>query len=309
MLGAGLGFTGLALIAVPGAAAARPSDLVCSNQWVNGGSFHDVTVLKGSWCLIGDATITGNFQALGATSIGIFDGATIAGDVKISGTTSNPNASGEIFGGTANGICTTKIGGDLEITHSGPNAPWNVGSTNYPPLVNFSNCVFTNSVGGDLVFSGNLGHPNEISGNDIGGNLVCQNNGSFSGYLVPSPKNRVKGTSQGQCAPFGTNPIGGSGPPKPGGGRPRGLACLGTLAFVIRLDSRLVSARVLVDSRPHRRWARILPGRQLRAVIDLRKLGAQRVSVTITGRTRAGRKLRFTRAYRVCRNTESVRSA
>ena len=114
-------------------AAAAPVDRVCADEFILGGTYHDVTVKSGAWCLLGDAQVTGDFRATGATSVGIFMDTTIAGDVRISGTTSNPDATGETFGGSANGICTTTIGGDLTIEHSGPAAPWNVGSTNYPP--------------------------------------------------------------------------------------------------------------------------------------------------------------------------------
>jgi hypothetical protein len=278
---------------MPAARAAEPASRLCADELIFGGTFRDVTVKPGTWCLIGDATVTGAFRAAGASSIGIFSGTTIAGDVTITRTSSNPDATGETFGGSANGICTTTIGGDLTIERSGKDASWNVGSTNYPPFVNFSNCVFSNTVRGRVRFADNAASANAIGGNEIGGDLVCERNGGFADGVVQSDTpNRVHGASRGDCGFGGGSPAAGSPTPRP--------ACASRRRFVIHLDRRLATARVVVRSTPASRTARVLRARRLRAVIDLRGLPEQRVVVTVRGRTRDGRLRQFARTYRSC---------
>lgn len=285
---------GLAGAAAPPALAAP--DRVCADELILEGTFQDVTVAPGTWCLFGHATVLGDFRAVGASSIGIFFQAQIAGNVTISGTTSYPDATGETFGGSANGICTSTIKGDLTVIDGGPHAPWNVGSTNYPPYANFSNCVGPNVVGGTVRYERNAADVNAIGGNTIGGDLICAGNGAFTpGFVAPGTPNQVAGTSRGQCAALGTHPE----TPAPAAA-PATTPCTSRRRFEIRLDRRLRSARVRLASRPTARHARVVRGTRLRAVIDLRGLRAQRVLVTVTGRTRAGRTLRQHRAFRVC---------
>jgi lysophospholipase L1-like esterase len=79
---------------------------------------------------------------------------------------------------------------------------------------------------------------------------------------------------------------------------PRG--CASRRSFVIHLRAphgqRLRSARVFVDGRE----VRVLRGRALRARVDLRGLPRTVARVTIFARTRDGRSLVQTRAYRTC---------
>jgi beta-glucosidase len=76
--------------------------------------------------------------------------------------------------------------------------------------------------------------------------------------------------------------------------------CASRRHFRIRLRAprgeRLVSARVYVNG--HR--VRVLRGRRLRAVIDLRGLPKRRVTVRVVARTRKGRRVTETRRYRTC---------
>lgn len=295
---AAVGLATLVSLGLAAPASAGPPDRTCSDEFIFGGTFHDVVVPAGRWCLFGNALVTGSFRADGASSVGIFSQATIEGDVVITGTTSHPDKTGETFGGSANGICTTTIRGDLTISGSGPDAPWNVGSTNYPPYANFSNCVFPNTVGGNVRFHDNASKVNAIGGNTIGKDLICTGNGGFTpGFLAPDTANEVAGTSRGQCARLGTNP---EQPVTPAAAPAEREPCRSRRRFTIRLDRRLVTARVSVRSRPKSRTARVRKGRRLTAVVDLRGLSAQRVVVVITGRTRAGTRLRSTRAYRSC---------
>ncbi len=299
---AGLAALAITVPAVP-AGAAAPTDRTCADEFIFGGTFKDVVVPAGRWCLIGEATITGSFRADRASSIGIFSQTSIAGDVTISGTQSNPDATGATFGGSANGICTTKINGDLTIAGDAADAPWNVGSTNYPPYANFSNCVFPNTIRGTVRFTDNAATANAIGGNTIGGDLVCTGNAGFSpGFLAPGTPNQVSGTSRGQCATLGTNPE------RPTASTSPPTACRSRRRFTIRLDQRLVTGRVTVSSRPSSRRPPVRRRRgRLTAVIDLRGLPPQSVVVMITGRTRAGTRLQSTRTYRACPTKQTAR--
>lgn len=287
MLGAGL-------IGTP-ARAAEPTDRTCHNELILGGTFHNVTVPPGAWCLFGDAVVSGDFRATRAASVGIFFTARIKGNVIISGTTSNPDAAGEIFGGSANAICTSTIDGNLTIQSSEADAPWNIGSTNYPPYANFSNCVGPNTIGGQVRFDENASTINAIGGNTIGSDLDCTGNGGFTpGFLAPAVPNKVQGQSGGQCASLGRNPQLAQ-PPTAG---TSGL-CRSKRRFTIRLDPRLISATVILRSRPPRK-ARVLRGHPLRAVIDLRGLPRQRILAVISGHDRRNRQLHSKRTYSTC---------
>ena len=208
----------LAPAAAAAAMATSPPDRTCANEFLFGGQYNNVLISPGTWCLIGNATIEGDLHADHATSIGIFFATTINGNVTITSTTANPDATGETFGGSANAICTSTIRGNLTITNSGPDAPWNLGSTNYPPFVNFSNCLGSNTFGGDVRFLDNASNLNAIGGNDIDGDLVCSGNAGFAtGTLQADVPNRVTGDIKGQCA-------GGTAVLRPASHRPRRFA-------------------------------------------------------------------------------------
>ena len=210
-----LGLAALTALLLPGAApAAEPADRVCSNEMILGGTFRNVAVAPGRWCLFGNAVVTGDFTAERASSVGIFFATHIMGNVVITNTSSHPDATGETFGGSANGICTSTIDGNLTVSDSGPAAPWNIGSTNYPPYANFSNCVGPNVIKGDVRFTANASKVNAIGANTIGGDLDCTANGGFTpGFLAPGTPNKVQGRSRGQCASLGSNPETAASPP------------------------------------------------------------------------------------------------
>jgi hypothetical protein len=90
------------------------------------------------------------------------------------------------------------------------------------------------------------------------------------------------------------------GPPGATLGLPSSRRCVSRRSFRIRLRAprgqRLRSARVSVAGRR----ARVLRGRRLRAVVDLRGLPAGRVTVRIRAVTTRGRRLSATRTYRTC---------
>ena len=66
--------------------------------------------------------------------------------------------------------------------------------------MNFSNCVFSNTVRGGVRFADNAARANALGGNEIGRDLVCERNGGFAkGVLAPDAPNDVHGTSKGDC--------------------------------------------------------------------------------------------------------------
>lgn len=181
-------------------AAQGAANHVCSNEVLTS-TYQNVTVAPGKWCELDAATVLGNFQASNASSIGVWGGTNIAGNVQISGTTSNPTATGQTSGGSHNYFCNTKVGGDVQIVTSGSAAPWNIGGTAFPASPDFSMCGKQSYIGGNLQFMNNVGTgSNDISGNDIEGNLQCQNNSAF---VTPDTLNGADGNSEGQCATFG----------------------------------------------------------------------------------------------------------
>ena len=122
-------------------------------------------------------------------------------DVTVTHTSSNPNTAAFFGLGTANGVCSSTIRGDLTITDSEPDAPWDVSSTNYPTLGNFSTCVSQISVGGNLDFLRNRATANQVAGAVVGGSLTCSGNGGFvAGEILPPYPNKVARTVSGQCA-------------------------------------------------------------------------------------------------------------
>jgi hypothetical protein len=72
--------------------------------------------------------------------------------------------------------------------------------------------------------------------------------------------------------------------------------CASRRRFLIRLDRRLVSARIRLSAGR----ASVIRGRRLRARIDLRGVARGTVVVRISGRTRSGRVVRSQRRYRTC---------
>ena len=89
-------------------------------------------------------------------------------------------------------------------------------------------------------------------------------------------------------------------PPGPGGLGLSARQCASRRHFRIHLRARrgerLVSARVYVNG--HR--VRVLRGRRLHAVVNLRGLPPGTFTVRIVARTRTGRVLRSTRVYHTC---------
>lgn len=188
-----------ASVAAPAHARPHDGDVTCSNQIIQG-VFHDVTVAPGRWCLVQHSLVTGDVTSEYATTFGLIT-STVLGRVTVTHTTSHPNKAAFFGLGTANGVCSSTIRGALTITDSGPDAPWDVSSTNYPTLGNFSTCVSQISVGGNLEFSRNQSPANQVAGAVVGGSLICEDNRGFvAGRILPPYPNKVTGTASGQCA-------------------------------------------------------------------------------------------------------------
>ena len=137
-------------------AAARPGDdprgeqLTCSNEQLSAVMVQgDLTVPPGSWCDLVDTSVAGDVHVSG-TGLRIA-GSTIDGDLEISGVrdAADPLSSG------LNVVCNTTIGGRLVLHGSARSAPWSIGLCG------------GNTVKGSVIFSGNAGHGNAITGNTI----------------------------------------------------------------------------------------------------------------------------------------------
>ncbi|HST25360.1 MAG TPA: hypothetical protein VLJ76_05175 [Gaiellaceae bacterium] len=185
-------FTGLALViglavtaAAGSAAAAGPANVTCHSGDILEGTYHNVTVAKGNFCFLLDATVTGNVQANNALQIGI-DSSTIGGNVQANNVTGN------------GWLCGSTVGGNVEVGNNTANADaspgtWFIGDASW--CIPSFDPVPGNYVGGNLQFHNNT-TGGSISNNDIEGNLQCQNN-------TPAPtgsNNAVDGDTQGQCA-------------------------------------------------------------------------------------------------------------
>jgi hypothetical protein len=105
-------------------------------------------------------------------------GSTIHGDVDALGTR---GADDQLSAGT-NVVCNSTIGGDLNITASSHDSPWDIGQCG------------PNKVHGNVVFAGNQADGNSLEGNTIDRNLVCDRNRS-----IASSGNTVKGRVEGGC--------------------------------------------------------------------------------------------------------------
>src|SRR5579871_4862857 len=111
--------SGLALVigvgfvaAASASAAGGPPNVVCHSGDIIEGTYHNVTVAKGNFCLVFNAVITVNVQANNAQQIGI-ESSTIAGNVQANNVTDN------------GWVCGSTIGGNVEVGNasSGPDEP------------------------------------------------------------------------------------------------------------------------------------------------------------------------------------------
>ncbi len=116
-----------------------------------GGSFNDP-----------GAVIGGNLQATNAASIELAGGGSIGGNLQVTGLSGHP-------AGSDDGLCNTKVGGNVLVEGDGAGAPvdiGNLGACSGAPAL---------TVGGNLQVESNAG-PVTVGGNTVNGNLQVQSN-------------------------------------------------------------------------------------------------------------------------------------
>jgi len=153
------------------------SNVQCVNEQLSAVMVRgNVTVPHGDWCDMIDASVAGNVTVHG-TGIRIA-GSTISGNLTASGMS---GAADPLSSGT-DVICNSTVSGSLRISNSGGKAPWNIGLCG------------SNTIGGNLVLSGNQARANAVTGNRVGHDLVCS-----SDTGVQASRNKVKGSREGLC--------------------------------------------------------------------------------------------------------------
>jgi hypothetical protein len=166
-------------------AAGNPPNVVCHSGDILEGTYHNVAVAKGNFCLVLGATVTGDVQANNALQIGI-DNSSIGGNVQANNVTGN------------GWVCGSTIGGNVDVGNNAANSAaspgtWFIGDASW--------CIPQfdpqpgNYVAGNLQFHNNA-TGGVISNTDVEANLDCHSN-------TPSPtgsNNAVDGSAKGQCA-------------------------------------------------------------------------------------------------------------
>ncbi len=192
----------LGVLAIAGASATNatakvggdtkdPKPITCHSNDIITGIHGTVTIPKGNYCELLQATVVGNVIAeRGAVQLGI-DNSQITGHVSATAITDN------------GWICGSRIGGSVIITHSANNpdvttspGTWDIGSPdpNYCGNTQFDP-VPGNAIGGDLTFTKNASG-GALANNDIEQDLTCSGN-------VPPPtgsNNQVDQHTSSQCA-------------------------------------------------------------------------------------------------------------
>jgi hypothetical protein len=172
------------------AAGERNQDVTCHSGDVLTGFYGTVTVPKGNFCELLQATVKGDVIAQnGAVQLGI-DNSQIAGSVTSTGITDN------------GWICGSRIGGNVVITNAVNNpetvnspGQWDIGfaDPNFCGATAFDP-VPGNAIGGTLKFAQNASG-GELANNDVEARLVCTGN-------TPPPtgaNNQVDKAATGQC--------------------------------------------------------------------------------------------------------------
>jgi len=184
---AALAIVGLAIVLAWSATpvqAAAPPNAKCHSGDILEGTYNNVVVPKGNFCLLFNATVLHNVTANGATQLGI-DNSTIGGNVEAHRVTDN------------GWVCGSTVGRNVDIADSGQSSAepgsWFIGDASWctPQF----DTVPGNYIGGSLHFHGNASG-GSISNNDIEHDLACDKN-------TPPPtgtNNAVDHKATGQCA-------------------------------------------------------------------------------------------------------------
>ncbi len=158
-----------------------PTTTWCVNEQFNATTISgSLTVPRGAWCDLVDVTVNGNLNLLGSSGTRI-QRVTVAGDLNALGT----RDANDPLSANANVVCASTIGENLRVLGSAAGSPWNIGGCG------------GNTVKGNVEFSHNAAHGNEVSGNTVGGNLDCTGNGGVSGK-----GNKAKNLNE-QCSTLG----------------------------------------------------------------------------------------------------------
>jgi hypothetical protein len=187
-----LSATSAATVAAKGSAGSSgPKPVTCHSNDIITGIHGTVTIPKGNYCELLQATIVGSVIAqAGAVQLGI-DNSQITGRIVATAITDN------------GWICGSRIGGDVIVTRSANNpdlttspGTWDIGSPdpNYCGSTQFDP-VPGNAIGGDLTFTNNASG-GALSNNDIEDDFNCAGNS-------PPPvgsNNQVDHQTSSQCA-------------------------------------------------------------------------------------------------------------
>jgi hypothetical protein len=166
------------------AAAAGAKNVKCHSGDILEGTYHNVVVPKGNFCLLLGATVLGNVTANRAAQLSI-DNSSVRGNVEAHNVTDN------------GWVCGSTIGQNVDVANAAESTSepgsWFIGDASW--CVPQFDPVPGNYIGGTLNF-----HDNQsggfISNNDIEKNLMCDKN-------TPPPtgsNNAVDGKATGQCA-------------------------------------------------------------------------------------------------------------
>jgi beta-glucosidase len=161
-------------VTIPSSASITCDDTQLSAAMIQG----SVLVPPGTWCDMIDTSVAGSVVVSG-TGLRIAN-STIGGSLVAAGVrgASDPLSAG------ANVVCGTTVDGSLTVTGSPRNTPWSLGQCG------------GNTVKGNVTFRANAASGNVLTGNTVGGRLVCSGSGAVS-----VDGNTVKGRAEGQCAP------------------------------------------------------------------------------------------------------------
>ena len=105
----------------------------------------DVRVERGGSLLDTDSTVDGSLRASGAAWLDV-QGGRIRGDVQFRDTAGTPDTGAST---TADDLCGTTVGGDVQVESNGPGAPFALGAG--------PDCATPLSIGGDLQVQGDAG--------------------------------------------------------------------------------------------------------------------------------------------------------
>jgi hypothetical protein len=166
------------------AAAAGAQNVKCHSGDILEGTYNNVEVPKGNFCLLLGATVLHNVTANGATQLGI-DNSTIGHNVEAHNVTDN------------GWVCGSTIGGNVDVANAAQSSAepgsWFIGDSSW--CIPQFDPVPGNYIGGSLHFHNNQSG-GFISNNDIEHDLACDKN-------TPPPtgtNNAVDHKATGQCA-------------------------------------------------------------------------------------------------------------